>query len=169
MSVRAIYVLSAAVLIAVVGANGQAPARRPPAPTFYLVIDARTCAPDSIKVSGASNLPAGALIALQISDFDQDAWEDYSDPVYASLKEGGLFQGVLHPKTGKKFRRNLLARAYFSPVYVPLHTTQPPDVLKVVGSKGQYLGGLENPQAGQISGENHYLSTIASVPNCGER
>jgi hypothetical protein len=168
MSLRAICVLSAAVLIAAVAANGQAPAKRPPAPTFYLVIKA-TCDPDSIRVSGASNLPAGALIRLQISDFDQDAWEDYSGPVYASLREGGLFQEVLHPKTGKKFRRNLLARADFSPIYVPPHTTQPPGVLKVVGSKGQYLGGLENPQEGQVSGDNHYLSTIASVPNCGER
>ena len=103
MSLRAICVLGAAVLIAAVAASGQAPAKRAPAPTFYLVINARTCDPDSINISGASNLPAGALIRLQISDFDQDAWEDYSDPVYASLKEGGLFQEVLHPKTGKNF------------------------------------------------------------------
>jgi hypothetical protein len=168
MSRRAICALSAVVLVAAVGLSGQAPARRPPAPTFYLVIDARTCEPDSIKISGASNLPAGALIGLEISDFNEDAWKDYSDTVYISLKEDGLFEKILHPKPGQKFRRNLLAQAYFSPVYVPPHMTQPPNVLKMVGTKGQYLGGFENPQAGQISGNNHYLSTIARVPWCGE-
>jgi hypothetical protein len=171
MSLRTISALAAVLLIgAPVGLSRQVPSSRAPAaPTFYLVVEARTCDPDDIKISGASNLPSGALILLQVSDFDEDGWKDYSDPIYISLKENGLFEEIVHPKAGQKFHRNLMAQAYFSPVYVPPKRSQPASVLKIVGTKGQHLGGLDNPQVGQLSGNNYYLWTLARVPNCGER
>jgi hypothetical protein len=161
MSLRTISALAAVLLIgAPVGLSRQVPSSRAPAaPTFYLVVEARTCDPDDIKISGASNLPSGALILLQVS----------GDPIYISLKENGLFEEIVHPKAGQKFHRNLMAQAYFSPVYVPPKRSQPASVLKIVGTKGQHLGGLDNPQVGQLSGNNYYLWTLARVPNCGER
>jgi hypothetical protein len=171
MLTRPILLLGAALLLTTtVYLSAQAPPLKPPpAPTIYLVIEAATCEPNAIKIFGASNLPPRAVILLIISDFDGDAWKDYTDPAYLSLAEGGLFQETLHPKRGLKFHGNLLAQSYFSPVYVPPKTSQPESVLEVVGKKGENLGGLNNPQVGQLSGPNYYLTAIARVPNCGER
>lgn len=171
LSPRPILFSAALLLATLVGVyvRAQAPPVRPrPAPTFYLVIEAATCEPESIKVFGASNLPPGAVVLLLISDFNRDAWEDYTDPKYITLPERGLFQETLHPKRGLRFHGNLLAQSYFSPVYVPPNTSQPASVLQVVGKKGENLGGLDNPQVGQLSGSNYYLTTIARVPDCGE-
>lgn len=170
MLTRLIFLLSTAmVLIMTICSRAQAPPVKPgPAPTFYLAIEAATCEPPAIKIFGASNLPPGAVILLLISDFDGDAWKDYTDPAYLTLADGGFFEETLHPKPGLRFRGNLVAQSYFSPVYVPSGTSQRVSVLRTVGKKGENLGGLKNPQVGQLSGWNYYLTTIARVPNCGE-
>lgn len=168
---RTIFSIGAALLLTTaVFLSAQAPpVKTRPAPTFYLAIEAATCEPDAIKILGVSNLPPGAVILLLIGDFDGDAWKDYTDPAYLNLGEVGRFEQTLHPKRGLRFHRNLLAQSYFSPVYVPPKTSQIESVLKVVGKKGENLGGLDNPQVGRLSGTNYYLTTIARVPNCGER
>lgn len=168
---RAILSISAALLlIAAAFSSAQAPPVRPrPAPTLYLVIEAATCEPGAIKILGASNLPPGSVILLLISDFSGDGWKSYTDPAYLTLAKEGRFEETLHPSRGLRFHRNLLAQSYFSPVYVPAKRPQPESVLKIVGRKGENLGGLDDPQIGQLSGENYYLTTIARVPNCGER
>jgi hypothetical protein len=143
----------------------QAPLRRPlPAPTYYIAVEARTCQKDLIEFSGASNLPRGAVIGFGVSDFDVDAWKDYSDEVYASVDEKGFFDGKIQPKKGMTFHRDLILVATFT-TYRP---RQLASVLRIVGKKGQNLGGINNPQVGQVSGPFYYLETIARVPFCGE-
>ncbi len=134
------------------------------APTYYMAIEARNCDKKQVRFSGASNLPPGAIIRLTISDFSEDAWRQYSDEVYATVDDKGFFEGAIAPKQGMTFRRNLILDATFT----PFKPTQPLSVLNLVGERGQNLGGIYNPQVGQLSGEDFYLDTIARVPWCGE-
>ncbi len=141
------------------------PASKPlSAPTYYIAIRARTCEPEAIRFDGASNLPQRAMIGLKVSEDYEDAWKDYSDFVNVPVAANGFFEGEIPPKKGTKFHRNLLLIADFT-TYEP---QQPKDVLDIVGKKGRKLGGLENPQAHQLSGEYYILQTIDRVPSCGE-
>ena len=147
----------------------QVPVQKPPqeplpAPTYYLAAEARTCSKEQITVHGVSNLPSGSVIVLTVSEFYQDGWKDYSDEVFASVKENGFFDARIHPTNSATFRRNLIVVATFT----TFHPRQPEKVLRIVGKKGQNLGSLENPQLGRLSGEHYYLRAIARVPFCGE-
>ncbi len=135
------------------------------APSYYLVVEARTCTPNEATFRGASNLPAGAILTLSVDDFDEDAWKEYSNDTLATVSDDGFFEGRVAPMKGVSFRRNLLLSA----VFTPLRPKQASSVLQIVGAKGNHLGGLDNPQVGQMSGENYYLETIARVPFCGEK
>jgi len=117
---------------------------------------------------------------VHVTDFDFDAWKDYSDEVYVPVSEQGFFAGEIQPKKGMRFHRNLLLQAYFA----PFRPRQPDSVLKEIGKKGEKLAqvadlplkvsaNLErpatNPQLTQWSGDIYGLWTIARVPSCGEQ
>jgi hypothetical protein len=125
---------------------------------------------DLVRFNGASNLPAGANILVTVTDFDNDAWKDYSDGVCVQVAQSGFFSGEIHPKLGIKFRRNLILRASFATNVCK----QPASVLRIVGPKGEHLGekdaplgelaGLSrNPQLYQASGWYYGLETIARI------
>ena len=134
------------------------------APTYYIAAEARTCEPAEVRFVGASNLPPGAVVALRVSDFVGDGWSDYSDETYVSVNDKGFFEGIIQPRKAITFHRSLILVAEFT-AYRP---QQPSTVLGIIGKRGEELGGFENPQVGQVSGENFYLQTIARVPYCGE-
>jgi hypothetical protein len=134
-----------------------------PAPTFYLVIEAHGCSSDEIGARGVSNLPAGAIIDLMVADFNGDGWKYYSHKAIATVGEDGHFKATIRPKRDLTFRHNLLITAAFGTVY----HHQPQNVLKVVGSHGENLDDLNNPQAYTVSGFNTTLQTMARVPFCG--
>jgi len=176
--------IASAFLVFALGAlSGPPSAQRPsppPAPTYYLAVEARTCEPDDVHIHGATNVPPRAVVELTVNDFNGDAWTEYSPLVYAAVDSRGFFDASVHPKSGLKFRHNLLVLATFAPTV----DQQPQEVLRLVGRKGENLAGLlgdpqskqwdgyremllVNPQAGQLSGWQYYLATIARVPNCG--
>jgi hypothetical protein len=134
------------------------------APTYFISVRARTCDPTEVRFSGASNLPAGAKLAIKVSDANQDAWQDYSENVYTLVDTEGFFEGVVHPKSGTEFHRNLTLIADFS-TYQP---KQNEDVLATTGPRGENLGGLKNPQVYQMSGSYFLLQALDRVPFCGE-
>jgi hypothetical protein len=157
-------------------ASGQQPSP-PAAPTFYLALEARACEKDEVRVHGASNLPPGAVIDLAVGAPYGDGWTDYSPHAQGVVDARGLFDASVHPKSGFSFSDHVFVSGRFSPTVVQ----QPDDVLRVVGKKGENLAGilgsprfeqwgehrefaLENPQAGQLSGWQYYLSTIALTP-----
>jgi hypothetical protein len=141
------------------------------APTYYIVVEARTCESDLVRFGGASNLPPRAVISLTVNDFDEAAWKGYSDEVYASVDEEGFFEGEIRPKKGMAFRHNLILVADFT-TYLP---KQSATVLRIVGKKGEYLAGVENtpvhlqelsglshnPQLFQVSGWYYGIEAIA--------
>jgi len=120
--------------------------------------------PGEVKFRGISNLPMGAIVILSVVDFNDAAWKPYSDEVHESVRLDGSFEGKIEAKKNTLFHGNLLLHV----VFMPSEARQPDSVLKVVGKKGQNLGGLDNPQVGQMSGENYYLEVIARA-YCGER
>ncbi len=133
-----------------------------PAPTFYLVADKAGCWSDEVEARGASNLPAGAIIDLRLADFHDDGWVDYSDVVNATVGKDGFFAAKIPVKQEASLPHNLIITATFGTVY----HHQPQNVLKVVGSHGQNLDDLNNPQAYTVSGFNTILQTIARAA-CG--
>jgi hypothetical protein len=145
--------------------SGQAPPHKPlSAPTYYIAVKARTCEQDLVKFDGASNLPAGAVMGFRVSDFDEDAWKDYTDEVYVPVSEKGFFEGRIQPKKGMRFRRNLILVADFT----TFRPQQLASVLLVVGKKGQNLGGINNPQLFQVSGWYYGLEAFDRTLGCGE-
>jgi hypothetical protein len=148
------------------------------APTYYLVIKGDLDDSDTIRVRGATNLTAGANIAIGVGKpFGDFGMKPYTDGGCAVVKDNGLFELELHPKSGMKFRRALMAVASF---YTNGGCKQPPSVLLVVGNNGEYLGndnydnaadktgewtpGMnENPQLGQSSGWHLGLSAMNQV------
>jgi hypothetical protein len=169
---RLMYPLGVLILSCVALAWSLQDAHEPPqkvnhaalsAPTFYLVIEAHGCSNHEIGVRGVSNLPAGAIIDLIVADFNGDGWKYYSDKVIATVGEDGHFKAMIHPKGDLTFRHNLLITAVFGTVY----HHQPQNVMKIVGSHGEHLDDLNNPQAYTVSGFNTTLQTMARVPACG--
>ncbi len=152
-------------LIAGSSDDGQrnANADRLSAPTYYIAARARTCAPDVINAFGVSNLPAGSLLSLEVSEFDDNAWREYSPTTHVALDREGYFAASIKPSGGKRFRQNLLLVVRFA-TYDP---RQPSGVLNELGPRGEKLVATDNPQAEQVSGPNYVLETIARVPFCG--
>jgi len=169
------YFLFSAVLVIVCAAEAQVPQKEPrvfAAPTYYIVVSGQNSSPrgDLVKFRGASNLPQDATIMLSVSDFDDDAWKDYSGDVCVSLTKEGFFAGEIHPKQGMRFRKNLILRANFQTNLC----RQSANVLRILGQKAEHLGerdaplgelaGLSrNPQLYQVSGWYYGLSTIARL------
>ena len=173
MKVLLVVAICAVAVFSVVGSQSvQTPAHKLlPAPTFYIAFHARRTEPDLISFRGASNLPAGAQIAIGATDFNDAAWKDYSDCICAPVNEQGFLKGEIRPKKGMKFRQNLVLRADFATNLCD----QPASVLRIVGKKGQSLAGVgdapleelgglsDNPQLYQVSGWYYGLETIARV------
>ena len=142
------------------------------APTYYIVVWGQNWSPDGslVRFRGASNLPPEANIMLSVSDFDHDAWKDYSSDVCVALRKEGFFDGEIRSKEGMRFRKNLILRANFQTNLC----RQPAGVLRVVGQKGEHLGEKDapfgelagvsrNPQLYQVSGWYYGLETIARL------
>jgi hypothetical protein len=159
--------LIAAMLVSGASA-GQCQSRKSlTAPTYYLAIKGSLESSDAIRVRGATNLPPGAEIWVGIGQFVGDfGLQPYTDGGCATVRENGLFELELHPISGMKFRRSLIAVAGFC---VNGGCKQPKNVLAIVGKKGQHLGNdnyddamdttmaetpgmFENPQLSQSSG-----------------
>ncbi len=132
-------------------------------PIYFLAAREQECSATTMEVRGATNLPKGAVVVVVASRMVQNGWSEVSERFYATVDGKGLFSAQLRPKVGERFELNMLVQVFFGPAY----HTQPQSVIDVVGKKGERLGNFDNPQFGQLSGENYYLATIARVESCG--
>ena len=119
------------------------------APTFYIASRAEY-GDDSSKmhVTGASNLPPGARLQVEVVDGDSVL----NTEAFATVSQNGFFETVLTPRAGKAFRHNVVCDITFTPGL----SGQPASVLRIVGRDGAHLGFLENPQTYIHSG-TYYL------------
>ena len=179
MSMRLTLASCVALALAFAPSQTTAPSQRRPivAPTFYIAIEGRYEDERTILVRGASDLPVGASISIQIAEFDGIAgWKQYSNEICPTVSETGLLTQEIHPKQDLKFRRGLIVRGAFGTELCK----QPPSVLDVVGKKGQHLGNdnyddaidtsksqtsgmFDNPQLFQSSGPHFGLEAIARI------
>jgi hypothetical protein len=159
-----IFIMAVAISSSGIGKGQEVGPTRLTAPTYYIAVDVKGYdGEDTIRFSGASNLPPGALIGFTVADFLVDAWKDYSDEVFVPVEQNGFFAGTVRLKQGAPTSHNLLLRADFR-TFLP---QQPEGVLRILGKNGRNLGGIENPQLFQVSGPNFGLETIARVQRNG--
>jgi hypothetical protein len=177
MTRRAIFALG--ILVCALSQTARAQdAQRLPAPTYYIALYAQIDYGDTIRVKGASNLPPGASVALDVVSTNDDGWTEYSKTVCVATSEEGLFNQEITISTGLPHRNNLFVRATF---LTNSWCKQNAHVLQVVGNHGEFLGHdsyhvtmheaemgmspgmVKNPQLFQVSGWYFGISAIARV------
>jgi hypothetical protein len=138
-----------------------APQMRLWAPTYYIAASAKYGGlPDELHVVGASNLPTGARLYVNVYRYIGQGGSKINESASVVVGEGGFFEVNLHPTKGNQFKDNLSCEIVFATVTDP---PQPPSVLQAVGKRGEKLGFPKNPQAEVASG-NFVLSDLIHVP-----
>jgi len=147
------------------------------APGYYIAIRAQHSYDNVIRVKGASNLPPGAKVVLQVVATNDQASKTYSEDACVAIDDKGLFEQEISLSAGNPWRHDFLVVANF----LPNECKQNAHVLQVLGSHGQYLGhdnrpvtmdevemgitpGMAaNPQLFQVSGWYFGISALARV------
>jgi hypothetical protein len=144
------------------------------APTYYIVVHGHLKDEDTIAVRGASNLPPGSMILIQVGD----GTKPLAERTCVGVGKEGLFLRELHPVAGIKFKFS--TGLGIDAIFRTSECEQPDGVLQVVGKHGQYLGNdnydnridihmqwtpgmIDNPQLFQESGWYFGLRTSAPV------
>lgn len=141
---------------------GSAPQTRLWAPTYYIAArgeyDGRA---DELHVVGASNLPTGARLYLNVYRYIGEGGNALNEDASAVIGKGGFFEATLHARKGMQFQHNVVCDIVFA-----THTDppQPPSVLHTVGNHGEHLGFPKNPQVEVVSGETFTLIERIHVP-----
>jgi hypothetical protein len=132
------------------------------APTYYIAAKATFDGrPDEIYVVGASNLPTGARLYLNIYRYIGEGGNAINESASTVVGNGGFFEAKLHPTHGNQFQHNLVCDVVFATVTDP---PQPPSALQVVGKRGERLGFPRNPQVEVTSGETFTLVERIHIP-----
>ncbi|MGP8260960.1 MAG: hypothetical protein ACLQM6_13510 [Acidobacteriaceae bacterium] len=159
-------------------AGGVDQPKRLYAPGYYIALFAQIDYGDTIRVRGASNLPPGASVGLDVVATNDDGWTEYSKTVCVTTSAEGLFNQEITTSTGLPHRTDLLVRATF---LTNSWCKQSAYVLQVVGNHGEFLGNdahhvtmeevekgitpgmAQNPELFQVSGWYFGISAIARV------
>ena len=129
------------------------------APTYYIAGNAEYRSSDTIWLRGASNLPTGSELVVDVQNYVGEGSESLAARALPRLGEDGFFEATLTPLLKMKFTHNIVCLVSFFP-NIP---AQNPTVTKAVGKHGEKLGFPKNPQTNIISGENVYLSAAIHV------
>ena len=96
------------------------------APTYYIAGRASLITPSEIEVVGTTDLPAGAMLHVDISDFVGQGSTSLGETDSVAVKSTGFFEVHLHPIAGHQFRGNVVCNIVFMPDTPP----QPDSVLR---------------------------------------
>lgn len=141
-------------------ANGQTSSPRLTAPTFYIAASAEYGGSNWIYLRGASNLPSGAHLLINMSNYVGEGSSILSQDTRATVDRSGFFEATILPKAGAEFRHNLACQILFMPTF----PDQERSVFRAVGKDGSKLWLFgRNPQAKVISG-GYYLEELIHVP-----
>src|SRR5579863_8007883 len=137
---------SLCLLVGGVAKTVPTPQARLSAPTYYIAARAEYNLPDALYVVGASNLPSGARLDLNVYRYIGQGSNEINEPASVVVGADGFFEATLHPAKGSQFQHNLVCDIVFFPAAADTDPTQPPSVLQVVGKRGAKLGFPKNPQ-----------------------
>jgi len=141
-------------------ASAQNAGTRLTAPTFYIAASAEFSSPNYLFIRGASNLPTGAQLLLNIYDFAGQGSSVLNQDTHVTVGKDGLFEVKTLPKPGVQFRHNLVCEVLFMSTFPP----QKQSVLRATGKMGGKLAfNGRNPQA-KVSSGGYYLSELIHVP-----
>ncbi len=145
---RAFYALAISIcfVLPIAGVAGKESAGKPclPAVGYYIAARARLQTRYMVWLFGASNLPPGSVVLINIHDFIGTGGKSLSRDTQAVVREDGLFEAEVYPRKGLKFRTNMVCDVVFA-TYFPRQNAQ---VLKIVGESGENLSTItaNNPQ-----------------------
>jgi hypothetical protein len=141
-------------------------------------VDAAKDYEGAIRVRGASNLPVGAKIGVEVEELvPEDGRKPLSKLTCATVDQKGLFRAELQVTKDVYQKKGLIVDA----IFLPNQCVQNPEVTRVVGHHGELLGNdgrlvtmeeveqgetpgmRENPQLFQISGWYFGIGTIARL------
>jgi hypothetical protein len=132
------------------------------APTYYIAAKAAYDGrPDELHVVGASNLPYGARLYLNVYRYIGEGGNAINEGTSTIVGKDGFFETNMHPTKGNQFQHNLVCDIVFATVTDP---PQSPSVLQVVGKHGEHLGFPKNPQVQVMSGAEFALIDRIHVP-----
>lgn len=129
------------------------------APTYYIAANAEYRHSQEIWLRGTSNLPAGAVLVVDVKNYVGEGGQVLSVRALPKVGKDGFFEATLLPLQKQQFKHNVVCLVSFSPDYPDQDTT----VTAAVGKHGEQLGFPKNPQANIGSGERVYLMAAVHV------
>jgi len=127
------------------------------APTYYIAANAEYRHSQEIWLRGASNLPAGAVLVVDVQNYVGEGSQILSVRALPRVGKDGFFEVTLTPQPKMEFKHNVVCLVSFSPDY----PNQDAPVKAAVGKNGEQLGFPKNPQTNIGSGER--VSLMAAV------
>lgn len=127
------------------------------APTYYIAASAEYRDSHEIWLGGSSNLPAGAVLVVDVQNYVGERSQMLSVRVLPRVGKDGFFEATLTPQPKMEFKHNIVCLVSFSPDY----PDQDAAVKAAVGKHGEQLGFPKNPQANIGSGDR--VSLMAAV------
>jgi hypothetical protein len=129
------------------------------APTYYIAANAEYRHAEQIWLRGASNLPAGAVLVVDVQDYVGEGSQILSVRALPKVGKDGFFEATLAPLPKMQFKHNIVCLVSF----LPNSPDQAATVTGTVGRRGEQLGFPKNPQTYVHSGENVYLGAAIHV------
>jgi hypothetical protein len=127
------------------------------APTYYIAANAEYRDSHEIWLRGASNLPAGAVLVVDVQNYVGEGSQTLGVRAQPRVGKDGFFEATLTPEPKMEFKHNVVCLVSFSPYY----PDQEAAVEAKVGTHGEQLGFPKNPQA--IIGSGDRVSLMAAV------
>ena|ERR1700730_1124836 len=152
---RKIVCLAVVLSLSLYIASAQKAPARHTAPTFYIAVSSAFVSPEYLFVRGASNLPEGAKLIVNIYDCCEKTDLRLNQDSIAVVMKDGFFETKEVPKPGMHFHPHLHGSILFMTTY----PEQEPSVLRAVGKTGEKLGGFDDPQNPQarVASGGYYL------------
>jgi hypothetical protein len=148
------------------------------APGYYIAVSAAREYEGAVRVRGASNLPVGAKIGLEVEELvPENGRKPLSTLTCVAVDQRGLFRAELQITKDVYQKKDLVVDA----IFLTNQCAQDQEVIRVVGRHGELLGNdgrpvtmeevergetpgmQENPELFQVSGWYFGISAIARV------
>jgi hypothetical protein len=156
---RIVVGLVATLAIAAALFSQTKPRRSLTAPTCYIAANAEYRHAEEIWLRGASNLPAGAILVVDVQNYVGEGSQILDVRALPKVGKDGFFEATLAPLPKMQFKHNVVCLVSF----FPNSPDQDPTVTGTVGRHGEQLGFPKNPQAYVHSGDNVYLGAAIHV------